>query len=355
MHRYGSALVRLIMTKSCNSYHCSRIAVPGRAYRLSCEYLKASNAPVTNNSKPDVLASSNLTESGDNRRVHEEYLQMLLKATQDTDPGKTQAQAEKVSSESSPVEADSGHPSFSELLQTLSQESYREKAYTDEYFQELVDSVKYSPTADTGDVNGLLADVHDNLPFDAVTMNTSNAIVNAVNNADQNLSGGEHCSDSSPNVQFKFDLNKLMTVRPLAPARAEGFQLYVNESKTLQQLLQLGIDLRLIYLFNRDIANRLLRMDMQRDLRPRLLWLKQLGLNGEQISHMLNYNAFLFTEPIEDMQVRVNYLKSKRFSTQCIARIAHETPLILTTPVKLLDKHLGYLQREFRLRGVVLF
>ena len=146
-------------------------------------------------------------------------------------------------------------------------------------------------------------------------------------------------------------MQKLMSLKPLVPARAHGFHLYVNESETLQQLLKLGIDLDVIHNFNRDIANQILRMDMQRDILPRLLFFKELGLSGEQISYMFNRNAFLFTESMDDMQVRLNYLESKKFSPECIARIAHQTPKVLTTPVKLLDKHLGYIQNEYYLTG----
>jgi hypothetical protein len=49
--------------------------------------------------------------------------------------------------------------------------------------------------------------------------------------------------------------------------------------------------------------------------------------------------------------VRVNYLESKRFTRDNIARIVTKAPDLLCQPVKYIDAQLGILQRMFKLTG----
>ena len=92
-------------------------------------------------------------------------------------------------------------------------------------------------------------------------------------------------------------------------------------------------------------------MDIERDFLPRLLFFKDLKLEPQQISRLFNINPFLFTEPLELIQERVEYFQSKKFEDSCICDVIVTTPRVLTTPVKMLDKHLGFLQAEFKLNG----
>jgi hypothetical protein len=59
----------------------------------------------------------------------------------------------------------------------------------------------------------------------------------------------------------------------------------------------------------------------------------------------------MLVEPLDNMQVRINYLESKKFSKEAIAQIITKEPRLLTTSTKDTDIQLGYLQKDFMLNG----
>jgi mTERF domain-containing protein len=53
------------------------------------------------------------------------------------------------------------------------------------------------------------------------------------------------------------------------------------------------------------------------------------------------------------VQVRINYLQSKKFSADQVARIVTKAPLTLLLPVTKIDAKLGFLQKSFHLTGTI--
>lgn len=52
------------------------------------------------------------------------------------------------------------------------------------------------------------------------------------------------------------------------------------------------------------MGSMLVRLDFQKDVIPRLLFLKDLGVQDSQLGGMLTKNPFLLTENIENLQSR---------------------------------------------------
>ncbi|KAK6167456.1 hypothetical protein SNE40_021480 [Patella caerulea] len=122
----------------------------------------------------------------------------------------------------------------------------------------------------------------------------------------------------------------------------------VNESDTLQKLLKIGVDLSAIEKY-KGMADLIVKLDFDKDVMPYLLFLKDCGVH--KYGSYLAKNPLIFKQSLEDLQVRVTYLESKKFSKESIARIVLKAPLFLSLPVKTVDKKLGYLQKQFNLTG----
>ncbi|XP_076157714.1 transcription termination factor 3, mitochondrial isoform X4 [Alosa pseudoharengus] len=88
----------------------------------------------------------------------------------------------------------------------------------------------------------------------------------------------------------------------------------------------------------------LVRLDFQSDVAPRLLFLKDLGLQDGQLGSIITTNPFILTERLDKLKARVSYLKSKKFSTNSIASMVSKAPYLLNFNVKRLDNRLGFYQ-----------
>lgn len=134
---------------------------------------------------------------------------------------------------------------------------------------------------------------------------------------------------------------------PLPPA---SFTLrdYVDHSETLQKLVLLGVDLSKIEK-HPDAANLLLRLDFEKDIKQILLFLKDLGLEDNQLGPFLTKNYAIFSEDLENLKIRVAYLQSKNFSKADIAQMVRNAPFLLSFSVERLDNRLGFFQKELEL------
>lgn len=102
---------------------------------------------------------------------------------------------------------------------------------------------------------------------------------------------------------------------------------YVDRSETLTNLVHLGMFFLLfIYVYlmwahmwpcpfflgvnlskleeRPNVGSMLVRLDFQEDVVPRLLYLKDLGVQDFQLGPMLTKNPFLLTESLENLQAR---------------------------------------------------
>jgi len=148
--------------------------------------------------------------------------------------------------------------------------------------------------------------------------------------------------------QTEFDVSGIV---PALPKKSFSLAAYVNESKTLWNLVMLGVNLSKIEEGDISLAEQLVKLDFERDVKPILLLLHHCGVKECDIGECITRSPGLLTEPIDDMEVRVNYLESKRFSKESITRIVSIAPHILTITTKEIDVQLGYLQQDFMLSG----
>ena len=137
---------------------------------------------------------------------------------------------------------------------------------------------------------------------------------------------------------------------PSIPKKSFSLAPYVNKSETLSNLVKLGVDLSIIET-NVDVANYIVKADFDRDIRPYLMLLHDCGVPDAVLGELITKNPNILLEPLDDLQVRINYFKSKKFSLESVARLISKAPTLLTTATKQIDSHLGFLQKEFALTG----
>lgn len=53
------------------------------------------------------------------------------------------------------------------------------------------------------------------------------------------------------------------------------------------------------------------------------------GLVADQFGYFITKNPFIFEQQLEDLQVRINYLEAKKFTSSAITRIVTRNPLWL--------------------------
>ncbi|MBZ3878186.1 Transcription termination factor 3, mitochondrial [Sciurus carolinensis] len=135
---------------------------------------------------------------------------------------------------------------------------------------------------------------------------------------------------------------------PLLPPDSFTLRDYVDHSETLQKLVLLGVDLSKIEK-HPDAANFLLRLDFEKDIKQILLFLKDLGLEDNQLGPFLTKNYAIFSEDLENLKIRVTYLQSKNFSKADIAQMVKNAPFLLNFSVERLDNRLGFFQKELEL------
>ncbi|XP_029403179.1 transcription termination factor 3, mitochondrial isoform X2 [Mus pahari] len=164
---------------------------------------------------------------------------------------------------------------------------------------------------------------------------------------------------------------------PLLPLSSFTLADYIDHSKTLQKLVQLGVDLSKIEK-HPDAANLLLRLDFEKHIKQILLFLKDLGLEDNQLGPFLTKNYAIFSEDLENLKTRildswwssvrvrllktlvlipckecqsnrVAFLQSKKFSKTDIARMVKNAPFLLSFSVERLDNRLGFFQKELEL------
>ncbi|XP_047239448.1 transcription termination factor 3, mitochondrial isoform X3 [Girardinichthys multiradiatus] len=93
----------------------------------------------------------------------------------------------------------------------------------------------------------------------------------------------------------------------------------------------------------------LLRLDFSKDVAPWLLFLKEIGVEDSRLGYIISHNPFILSENLDNLQARVNYLKSKKFSSETVASMVSRAPYLLNFSVKRLDNRLGFYQQQLKL------
>ncbi|CAH0726664.1 unnamed protein product, partial [Brenthis ino] len=124
---------------------------------------------------------------------------------------------------------------------------------------------------------------------------------------------------------------------------------YINKSETLQNLLHLNVNLSKIEK-RPHIVHKILKLDFEKDIKNQILFLKDyVGI--ENIGNYITKNPLILCESLEDLQVRINYLRSKKFKSQDILHIIQKNPFWLMFSTIRIDRRLGYFQQKFNLCG----
>ncbi|KAL1516601.1 hypothetical protein ABEB36_000495 [Hypothenemus hampei] len=125
---------------------------------------------------------------------------------------------------------------------------------------------------------------------------------------------------------------------------------YANRSETIQEFIKLGVDLNHI---ERKVSNAvpfILRLHFE-EVKKHLLFFTNVGINIDDVAHLITKNPFILKESLEDLDVRINYLKFKRFTDESIARIITKNPFWLSYSTQDIDTKLGFFQATFELSG----
>ncbi|KAM9200065.1 transcription termination factor 3, mitochondrial isoform 2-T3 [Mergus octosetaceus] len=135
---------------------------------------------------------------------------------------------------------------------------------------------------------------------------------------------------------------------PLLPLQSSTLRDYVDHSETLTKLVQLGVDLSQVE--KRQKAGQLLlTLDFEKDIKKILLFLKDVGVEDNQLGLFLTKNPYILGEDLEALETRVAYLKSKKFGNAEIAQMVSRAPYLLLFSVERLDNRLGFFKNELGL------
>ncbi|KAI1305374.1 Transcription termination factor 3, mitochondrial [Halotydeus destructor] len=142
-----------------------------------------------------------------------------------------------------------------------------------------------------------------------------------------------------------FDAEYVDQIGPVYP-KTFNFAAYANRHKTLQKLVDLGVNLAKLEA-DRDIANYLVNLDFNRDCKNHIIWLHDQGIKADKLGDFISGYPAIFSENIENLSTRVKYLRIKNFSKEAIVAILTEYPKFISIPVQSVDARLGFLKREF--------
>lgn len=138
----------------------------------------------------------------------------------------------------------------------------------------------------------------------------------------------------------------------ISPALRPTFNLaaYVNDSYSLQQLVKLGVEL---YKFDNDprIMETILKLDFERDMKPYIRFIHDCGVPVEELGKFITKNPMIFTDHMDDLITRINYLQHKKFDKEMITTIIRKHPKWLSQSTVDIDRSLGFFQTKFYLSG----
>jgi mTERF domain-containing protein len=142
----------------------------------------------------------------------------------------------------------------------------------------------------------------------------------------------------------------IKSLRPAYRPYAYNLAYFVNDSEILKKFIEMGINIKK-WDVHRDICEFLLRSDFNKHIAPYLVFLHDNGIKADEYGPLIEYNPFIFKQKLEDLQVRLEYLRSKKFSNEEISLIIKTVPTMLNMNVEKVDSVLGWYQSQFKLSG----
>lgn len=125
---------------------------------------------------------------------------------------------------------------------------------------------------------------------------------------------------------------------------------YANKSELIQQLVQLGVNLHYIEKKLPEAMKFLLQCQFG-SIKDHIRFLNDLGVELVDVAQVITKNPLILKESLEDLEVRINYLKFKKFDNDGVARIISKNPFWLTHSTQDIDAKLGFFQSTFHLTG----
>ena len=128
----------------------------------------------------------------------------------------------------------------------------------------------------------------------------------------------------------------------------------ISDCPSLQRLVDLGVDLSRWEEndTNGDNMEIALRLNFESEVKPRIQWLMDHGIDLERQAIMFTNNPKIFDKSFEEINKSIAYLKSKDFTTRNIKEILIRSDgKWLDYSVVDIDSKLGYFQRNFELIG----
>lgn len=152
------------------------------------------------------------------------------------------------------------------------------------------------------------------------------------------------------------DEDKKMFLDNLTIPMKTSFNLaaYVNHSKSLQELIKLGVSLYDIENTNREAAQYYLTLEFEKNCVEHIKFLVDIGLKEKNLGKFISEYPLVFKESIDELKSRIEYFKKKKFSQKQIAKALNRSSFILSFKTKTIDHKLGQLQIEFNLPAFLL-
>lgn len=135
---------------------------------------------------------------------------------------------------------------------------------------------------------------------------------------------------------------------PLTPTFT--FAKYANKSRTIQELVKLGVSL---YKFESQegMVQYILNLDFDQDVKPYVRFLHDCGVPADYLGEFITKNPHIFKQDMDDLHTRIRYLRAHNFNMPMIKIILCKNPNWLLFSTKDIDNRLGYFQSNFKLRG----
>jgi len=128
----------------------------------------------------------------------------------------------------------------------------------------------------------------------------------------------------------------------------------IEDFPALQRLVDMGVD---ISFWEENFKNGqaieiAMRLDFEKDVQPRILWLLDRGIDLEKQAVIFTKTPQIFNKSLDELTKMNEYLQSKKFSKESIRDIIVDTNgLWLSNTVVEIDSKLGYFQKKFGLNG----
>ncbi|OWF34948.1 transcription termination factor 3, mitochondrial-like [Mizuhopecten yessoensis] len=138
---------------------------------------------------------------------------------------------------------------------------------------------------------------------------------------------------------------------PIPPIKVDSYNLapFVAKSDVLRFLLHLKVNLAKIE-SKPNVANSLVKLNMEQDVVPTMLFLKDAGIPDAKLGKVIGIHPYIFEE-IDKAKLVVEFLQLKKFKKETIAHMIVGAPPILGLKVLTIDERIGTYQKFFNLTG----